>query len=327
MNTDYYVDNYNTYFDITYTKLSTEAVTIGYTTYDPNDTETPTFSTKVSWPYGNSGSTSFTTTSYDVPYTYTYTAECASNLFSASTLSYSYTAGQASRTINFGALYPNNRAFSTVADLEAYQYAWEGMRASVDTTNYQYENGEWTEITAKTENFVIGDFNTVVSAATDVTEGYYIIYSTAYTSSYADKNYLFSWNSGNTYNGYYTLGNMLHKDTSTSTPISSSEIIDDAVWEFKDAGNGNFYIRNVATNLWWYFIASNTSYGVPLISNSASAIPVNVSDYRNGLAFKEYANSSHYALNKLYGYPYRYGWYSGLGTDGNNEYWFRKYVP
>ena len=142
LNTDYYVDNYNTYFDITYTKLSTEAVTISYTTYDPNDTETPTFSTKVSWSYGDSGSTSFTTTSYDVPYTYTYTAECTSNLFSAAT--YNYTASQASRTISF-TLYPNNREFSTVADLEAYAYAWEGMNAIVGDTRYKYENGEWIE--------------------------------------------------------------------------------------------------------------------------------------------------------------------------------------
>ena len=142
LNTDYYVDNYNTYFDITYTKLSTEAVTISYTTYDPNDTETPTFKTSVSYPYGNSGSTSFTTTSYDVPYTYAYTAECSSNLFSAAT--YNYTASQASRTISF-TLYPNNREFSTVADLEAYAYAWEGMTATVSGTTYKYTNGEWVE--------------------------------------------------------------------------------------------------------------------------------------------------------------------------------------
>lgn len=141
-NTDYYVDNYSTYFDITYTKLNTEAVTITYTTYDPNDTEVPTFKTDISYPYGNSGKTSNTLTSYEVPYTYAYTAECTSNLFSAAT--YTYTASQASRTISF-TLYPNNREFSTVADLEAYQYAWEGMKATVGDTKYEYKNGEWTE--------------------------------------------------------------------------------------------------------------------------------------------------------------------------------------
>ena len=144
LNTDYYSDNYNTYFDITYTKLSTEAVTISYTTYDPNDTEAPSFATQISWPYGGSGKTSNASMSYEVPYTYTYTAECTSNLFSASTSSYSYTAGQSSRTISF-TLYPNNREFSTVADLEAYAYAWEGMTATVSGTTYKYTNGEWVE--------------------------------------------------------------------------------------------------------------------------------------------------------------------------------------
>jgi len=142
LGTRYYSDNYTTNFDIVYTKLNTEAVTITYTTYDPNDSETPTFKTDISWPYGNSGKTSNTLTSYDVPYTYSYSVSQTNNLFSAST--YEYTASQASRTISF-TLYPNNREFSTVADLEAYQYAWEGMNAYVDDTKYQYKNGEWIE--------------------------------------------------------------------------------------------------------------------------------------------------------------------------------------
>lgn len=146
LNTSYYSDNYSTYFDIPYTKLNTEAVTITYTTYDPNDSETPSFSTDISWPYGNSGTSSTTLASYDVPYTYSYEVKQTSNLFSASTASYTYTAGQASRTITFTSLYPNNRVFSTVADMEAYQYAWEGMIANVGDTKYKYENGEWTEI-------------------------------------------------------------------------------------------------------------------------------------------------------------------------------------
>ena len=145
LNTSYYVDNYNSYFNIPYTKLATEAVTITYTTYDPNDTEVPAFSTDITYPY-NGGTTSSTTlTSYEVPYTYSYTVVQTSNLFSASTES--YTAGQTSRTITFTSLYPNNREFSTVADLEAYQYAWEGMNASVGGTKYKYTNGSWVEET------------------------------------------------------------------------------------------------------------------------------------------------------------------------------------
>lgn len=143
-NTSYYSDNYNTYFDIPYTKLDTEAVTVMYTTYDPNDAETPSFSTKITYPY-NGGTTSSTTlTSYDVPYTYPYVVSQTNTMFSA--VSQSFTAGQSSRTVTF-TLYPNNREFSTVADLEAYQYAWEGMVAYVDDTRYKYENGEWTEWT------------------------------------------------------------------------------------------------------------------------------------------------------------------------------------
>ena len=51
LNTDYYVDNYQSTFDITYTKLSEEAVTVTYTTYDPSDTEIPSFKTDITYPY------------------------------------------------------------------------------------------------------------------------------------------------------------------------------------------------------------------------------------------------------------------------------------
>lgn len=142
LGTRYYVDNYQSTFDITYTKLSEEAVTVTYTTYDPNDVETPAFNTDITYPY-NGGTTSSTTlTSFDVPYTYPYTVKQTNAKFSAD--SQSYTANQAARTITF-TLYPNNREFSTVADLEAYQYAWEGMKATVGDTKYKYENGEWVE--------------------------------------------------------------------------------------------------------------------------------------------------------------------------------------
>ena len=141
-NTSYYSDNYNTNFDIPYTKLDTEAVTVTYTTYDPNDTETPSFSTKITYPYNGGTKSSTTLVSYDVPYTYPYVVEQTNTMFSAD--SQSFTAGQTSRTVTF-TLYPNNRDFSTVADLEAYQYVWEGMTAYVDDTRYKYENGEWVE--------------------------------------------------------------------------------------------------------------------------------------------------------------------------------------
>lgn len=142
-NTYYYVDNYQDTFDIVYTKLSDEAVTITYTTYDPSDTEVPAFKTDITYPY-NGGTTSSTTlTSFDVPYTYPYEVN-TNDKFSAD--SQSYTAGQTTRTINL-TLYPNNREFSTVADMEAYTYAWEGMNANVGDTKYKYKNGEWAEIT------------------------------------------------------------------------------------------------------------------------------------------------------------------------------------
>ena len=139
---NYYVDNYQDTFDITYTKLSEEAVTITYTTYDPSDVETPAFKTDITWPYSGGTTSSTTLTSYAVPYTYPYKVSQTSDKFSAD--SQSYTANQAARTINF-VLYPNNREFATVADLEAYQYAWEGMKATVGDTKYQYKNGEWVE--------------------------------------------------------------------------------------------------------------------------------------------------------------------------------------
>ena len=142
LSTYYYSDNYNTYFDIPYTKLSTEAVTVTYVTYDPNDVEVPTLSTVISYPYGNSGTSSTTLTSYEVPYTYTYDVSVSSNNFSADVQT--FTASTSSRTVTL-TLYPNNRTFSTIADMEAYQYAWEGMKATVDDTDYEYKNGEWIE--------------------------------------------------------------------------------------------------------------------------------------------------------------------------------------
>ena len=143
LGTRYYSDDYQDTFDIVYTKLSDEAVTITYTTYDPSDTEVPAFNTDITYPYYGGTTSSTTLTSFDVPYTYTYDVN-TNDKFSAD--SQSYTAGQTTRTINL-TLYPNNREFSTVADMEAYAYAWEGMKANVGDTKYKYKNGEWAEIT------------------------------------------------------------------------------------------------------------------------------------------------------------------------------------
>ena len=143
LGTRYYSDDYQDTFDIVYTKLSDEAVTITYTTYDPSDTEVPAFNTDITYPYYGGTTSSTTLTSFDVPYTYQYKVN-TNDKFSAD--SQSYTAGQTTRTINL-TLYPNNREFSTVADMEAYTYAWEGMNANVGDTKYKYKNGEWAEIT------------------------------------------------------------------------------------------------------------------------------------------------------------------------------------
>ena len=143
LGTRYYSDDYQDTFDIVYTKLSDEAVTITYTTYDPSDTEVPAFNTDITYPYYGGTTSSTTLTSFDVPYTYQYKVN-TNDKFSAD--SQSYTAGQTTRTINL-TLYPNNREFSTVADMEAYTYAWEGMNANVGDTKYKYNNGEWLEIT------------------------------------------------------------------------------------------------------------------------------------------------------------------------------------
>ena len=143
LGTIYYSDDYQDTFDIVYTKLSDEAVTITYTTYDQNDSETPAFKTDITYPYDGGTTSSTTLTSFNVPYTYPYEVN-TNDKFSAD--SQSYTAGQTTRTINL-TLYPNNREFSTVADMEAYTYAWEGMKANVGDTKYKYKNGEWAEIT------------------------------------------------------------------------------------------------------------------------------------------------------------------------------------
>lgn len=150
LGTRYYSDDYQDTFDIVYTKLSDEAVTITYTKYDQNDAETPAFKTDITYPYSGGTTSSTTLTSFDVPYTYQYVVKQTSDKFSAD--SQTYTANQDARTISF-TLYPNNREFASVADLEAYGYAWEGMTAYVGDTRYKYGNGEWAEIT---EYFTVG---------------------------------------------------------------------------------------------------------------------------------------------------------------------------
>ena len=142
LETRYYSDDYQDTFDIVYTKLSDEAVTITYTTYDPNDVETPAFNTVITYPYDGGTTSSTTLTSFDVPYTYQYEVSQTNAKLSAD--SQSYTAGQTTRTINF-VLYPNNREFASVADMEAYTYVWEGMKAKVGDTKYKYNNGDWVE--------------------------------------------------------------------------------------------------------------------------------------------------------------------------------------
>ena len=149
LGTRYYSDDYQDTFDIVYTKLSDEAVAITYTKYDQNDAETPAFKTDITYPYSGGTTSSTTLTSFDVPYTYPYEVSQTNAKFSAD--SQTYTANQDSRTINF-TLYPNNREFASVADLEAYGYAWEGMTAYVGDTRYKYKNGEWVEIT---EHFTV----------------------------------------------------------------------------------------------------------------------------------------------------------------------------
>ena len=164
LGTTYNVNNYNSTFDIVYTKLNDEVVTITYTTYDPNDSETPVFNTKIAFPYNGGTTVNTGGTQYNVPYTYSYTAEQTNDMYFAA--SQTFTASQAARTINF-VLYPDNREFTTVADMEAYQYAWEGMTAFVNDTKYIYENGQWAEsvyteyeyIQTQTGNYRY-DFNT-----------------------------------------------------------------------------------------------------------------------------------------------------------------------
>ena len=267
LNYDYYVDNYQSTFDITYTKLSEEVVTITYTTYDPSDVETPAFKTDITWPY-NGGTTSSTTlTSYAVPYTYPYEVSQTSDKFSASTQS--YTAGQSSRAISF-TLYPNNREFSTVADMEAYQYVWEGMKATVNGTKYQYKNGEWTEIQFNQYEYIktVGTSETRYKFNTDFypTTAHTIEIKLQMTDSSVDWGVIFGWSTcdgdscdstqyrfttvtdswaliarkGNASGiNYYVVGQ--NKDVTCTIPISAS------TWTYTTGGSATSCDVNVGT--------------------------------------------------------------------------------
>lgn len=286
LGTYYYTDNYTNYFDITYTKLSEEAVTITYTTYDPSDVETPAFNTDITWPYGNSGKTSNTLTSYAVPYTYTYDVSQTSDKFSAD--SQSYTAGQSSRTITF-TLYPNNREFATVADMEAYQYAWEGMKATVNGTKYQYNNGEWTEQTFTQYEYIktVGTSETRYKFNTDFypTTANTIEIKLQMTDSSVDWGVIFGWSScdgdscdstqyrfttvtsswaliarkGNTSGiNYYVVGQ--NKDVTCTIPISAS------TWTYTTGGSATSCNVNVGT----YTAPPSTPLHILTLGNSAN---------------------------------------------------------
>ena len=270
---NYYSDNYNTYFDIPYTKLDTEAVTVTYTTYDPNDSETPTFNTVISWPYGNSGKTTYNTTSYDVPYTYSYTVSQTSNLFSADTQS--FTASSASKSITF-TLYPNNREFSTVADLEAYQYAWDGMIANVGDTKYKYEDGAWSEINYTVLEYLVRD-STHEGFISDL--GYSLKENTVFKfkikpthgAGGGTLNQTNAPSDGNDYRIFW-LGNALYYDYGGSR-ISKSVTID-VLYEFEI---GNYYINNIATSS--NVMSSTTQVGVATSMNRIIGLGGDTDDY------------------------------------------------
>lgn len=218
LNTDYYADNYQSTFDITYTKLSDEAVTITYTTYDPSDVETPAFKTEITWPYSGGTTSSTTLTSFDVPYTYPYKVSQTSDKFSAD--SQSYTANQAARTINF-VLYPDKREFATISNMEAYQYAWEGMKAYVGDTNYEYKNGEWVEYTG-TIWLDPSATNALFSIGHYWGENYKMVFTTYLSGSYSGDYGSFWQGNGHTpielsfySNGFYY---DFHNPTSTTAP-------------------------------------------------------------------------------------------------------------
>ena len=136
----YYPPNSSSHHFIAGPSTITEAVKIDYTKYDPNDTEIASFNTVIS--NGGVTTSSTTLTIFDVPLGYSYEVSETNDMFSAD--SQTFIANQTYRKVTF-TLYPNNREFSTVADLEAYEYAWNGMKATVDGTKYEYIDGEWVE--------------------------------------------------------------------------------------------------------------------------------------------------------------------------------------
>lgn len=233
--TRYNTDDYQDTFDIVYTKLNTEAVTVTYVTYDPSDTEVPSFSTKITYQYNGDRTSATTLTSFDVPYTYPYTVNQTNDMFSAD--SQSYTASQAARTISF-TLYPNNREFASVADMEAYGYAWEGMEAYVGNTNYKYNNGEWVEYSG-TIWFDPSATNALFSIGHYWGENYKMVITTYLSGSYTG-DYGSFWEGQNGHtpielsfysNGFYY---DMHNPTSTTAP---------------NVYSGDYSFRIVSTNV------------------------------------------------------------------------------
>ena len=271
--TAYYSDNYSTDFDIPYTKLNTEAVTITYTTYDPNDSETPTFNTVISWPYGNSGTSSTTLASYEVPYTYSYNVGQTSNLFVAS--AQSYTASSASRAITF-TLYPNNREFSTVADLEAYQYAWDGMIANVGDTKYKYEDGVWSEINYTVLDYLVRD-STHKGYIEDI--GVVLKDNTKFQIKFNPTNgggsvLLGQSNATSDNNDYrmFLFSTTLYYDYGSQRINKSIQW--DSVYEYEV---GNYYIKDLTTSS--NVMSSTTQVGVATSMNRIIGLGGNNSDY------------------------------------------------
>lgn len=121
------------------------------------------------------------------------------------------------------------------------------------------------------------------------------------------------------------VGNMALSSNTTNAVLTSTGQAGEAgnLWTLEDAGDGDFYLVNSLGQYWAFQQSGNSSVAMKVASSRSYAVRVRLvwNATYPGVAFLNVEDRTY--LNNLFGYNYRYNWYSGstaLTYDSNSTY-------